>query len=892
MCARRLVPLCFLGLLAFSSLPAAPPVAPSAGEGKKKKTPERRGLVVPSWLVLGPAPESLPLFHGETPGGYGIEQLLQDERYPRFSFAPEAGAETSWFGGRRLRWQARAADAKGLVRLEPPGERKHPAIAWLASYIRRDRFGTLDLELLGGHPRRAWLDGEPVVQGGLAAEEDRPAEVKGKIKLTSGKHLLLVQTVYDPERGGVWVAGATLSAEKDEPVPEVDVSADPVRDLDILDVLDLPHITSVAVSPDGSEAAATLSRVWPGTDDAETWIEVRSTRDGALRWTWRGSVEAGQVAFAPVGRRLSYVGRESKDGKDSKDVKELLTLWMADLDRGTAEALVERVENLAGYVWSPAGDAVAYWATRKAEPDKRGVKRLEGLLDRQATYRNKDYLHLVRIEGRARRPLTAGSASAAGPVFSPDGARLLFHREIEDLAARPYSRKEIWEIDLRTFEARHLRDSGWLGSAQYAPDGRRLLILSGPSEFGVLGVNVPEGLVANESDGELYVWDPATGEAEALTREFDPSVEAVVWSRADGNIYAKAQDQDRVRLFRYDAAARRFEPLDVGFEVLQDLVLAERAPVAVATGTSPWTPEVLAAVDLRTGRAVALARPAESYLSRVRRGAVEPWSFVTPRGKTLTGRAYLPPGFDAGRRYPGIVYYYGGTSPVPRDFGGRYPKEWWASQGYVVYVLQPSGATGFGQAHSALHVNDWGAITSDEILEGARRFLEAHPYVDPKRVGCIGASFGGFMTMLLVTKSDLFAAAVSHAGISSISSYWGEGYWGYSYNALAAAGSFPWNRKDIYVDRSPLFRADKAKTPILLTHGVSDTNVPVGESDTFYTALKLVGAPVEYVQVEGQDHWIADHAKRALWSRTIVAWFDRWLKGQPEWWEDLHPQRK
>ena len=98
--------------------------------------------------------------------------------------------------------------------------------------------------------------------------------------------------------------------------------------------------------------------------------------------------------------------------------------------------------------------------------------------------------------------------------------------------------------------------------------------------------------------------------------------------------------------------------------------------------------------------------------------------------------------------------------------------------GYVVYVLQPSGATGFGQAFSALHVNDWGKITAGEIIEGTKKFLDAHPFVDKKHVGCIGASYGGFMTELLLTKTDIFAAAVAHAGINLIPHYWGEGYWG------------------------------------------------------------------------------------------------------------------
>jgi dipeptidyl aminopeptidase/acylaminoacyl peptidase len=182
-------------------------------------------------------------------------------------------------------------------------------------------------------------------------------------------------------------------------------------------------------------------------------------------------------------------------------------------------------------------------------------------------------------------------------------------------------------------------------------------------------------------------------------------------------------------------------------------------------------------------------------------------------------------------------------------------------------------------------------IVADEIIDGVKKFLAAHPFVDFRRVGCIGASYGGFMTELLLTKTNIFAAAVSHAGISDIASYWGEGYWGYSYSAVATADSFPWNRRDIYVNQSPIYSADKITTPLLLLHGSSDTNVPPGESLQLYTALKLLGREVELVEVLGQNHHILNYGKRLVWQKTILSWFDRWLKGQPEWWNDLYPQK-
>jgi len=91
------------------------------------------------------------------------------------------------------------------------------------------------------------------------------------------------------------------------------------------------------------------------------------------------------------------------------------------------------------------------------------------------------------------------------------------------------------------------------------------------------------------------------------------------------------------------------------------------------------------------------------------------------------------------------------------------------------------------------------------------------------------------------------------------------------------------------LERSPLFNADKVTTPVLLTHGDDDPNVPPGESDQFYAALQLLETPVEYLRVAGLGHLIMEHDKRELWSRSIVAWFDFWLKDQPEWWEALYP---
>lgn len=849
-------------------------VAPAAA---KRKAAD--GAAVERWMVLGPLVDALPAFHDAAEGSVSPKDLLEAPTLPREVLAARPGAAAAWFDGSPT-WTEVAVGEDGVVRLDAPRETSptRPATAWLVAHVRIDRWAKVAVTVPGTRPRALWVDGSKVASGG--GEPD--ADVEATLELAPGRHTVVVRTVDDGQGRGPWEIGLAVRPPKDGEAAPLRWSTSPVRDLTLEDVLDAPRVTSMDLSPDGKLAALAITARAPGASDSESWVEVRRADGGDRVRAWRGAAGLSQVAWAPTGRRLSYVADAPGEKRS--------TIWVADLDDGSETAVVEGVERLASYAWSPTGDVVVF-STRVDPPkDETGIKRLRNLLDRQADWRTKSRLNMVTVPGGIRREITAGPETAALSAFSPDGKKILFTRNLEDLSERPYTRTELWEMDLATLESRRLLSAGWLGGASYAPDGKRLLLQAGPSAFDGAGATTPPDVIPNDYDGQLYVWVPGTNGVDAITRDLDPAVEEAVWSAADGKIYVRVEDGDRKRVLRYDPASRAFETLDVGgIEVVDAMAVALRAPRVLVRGDGPWARPRVVLVD-EVGGTSAVADPAAARLADVRTAEVRPFSFQSPKGRTIDGRVYLPVDFDPSAKYPVIVYYYGGTKPVTRDFGGRYPKEWWAANGYVVYVLQPSGATGYGQEFSALHVNTWGMDTIAEIVEGTKQFLAAHPFADPKRVGCIGASYGGFTTMKLLTESDQFAAAVAHAGISALSSYWGEGYWGYLYSAVATAGSFPWNRRDVYVDQSPLFHADRIKTPLLLTHGADDTNVPPGESDQLFVALRLLGAPVEFLSIAGQNHWIADRDKRIRWSNSIVAWFDRWLKGRPEWWNAMYPE--
>ena len=632
-------------------------------------------------------------------------------------------------------------------------------------------------------------------------------------------------------------------------------------------------LSGVQVSPSGRYFTV-MSRY---IKELETTTTRYLYKDGRKMTALSG--ELFRASWMPKSDKL-YITKELSDGR-----RQLITI-----DPATLEQTVFAVSIPEGrFIFTPDEKGLIYFPEVKGSERTKYVELVQGRYDHLNAKSNRDITLLSHYDFAAGtlRPLTYGYRGTRLVAVAPDGSELIYSvpREIDHT---PFEAADYIALDLRTLKSDTLFAAEYhLSGLDYTARPGILLATGDPDAFGGIGRDLPDGVIANSADTQLYLYDRSAGKAKALTRNFDPSVASSLVSTDTFAALILAEDRDYKSLFRIDLSSGKITPFKASEEYITSFGASDDLSTIVYEGESANNSDRLYAIS--GAKETLLYDLASERLRDVQLGTVKDWSFTMPDGDKVTGRYYLPADFDPAKKYPMLVYYYGGTSPSSRMFDWYYSAPMYAGQGYVFLVLNPSGTTGWGQEYSARHVNAWGKRTADEIITGVKTFAREMPYVDAENIGCFGASYGGFMTQYLLTQTDLFAAAISHAGISNIASYWGQGTWGIGYSTYASAGSFPWNNPALYAEQSPIFHADKIHTPLLLTHGDSDTNVPYGESVQMYNALKILGRDVELLRVFGQDHHIAELHRREVWMQTMMAWFQKHLKDDPTWWDDLYP---
>ena len=693
-------------------------------------------------------------------------------------------------------------------------------------------------------------------------------EAGGEVKLAPEHHTLAIKYLAEP-------------SDTDSILVTMDMSREVVPTLSkkhpymVHDLTDGKRVRGISLSADGKFVVLSYQTTARGGNS--TWnYELREVKTQRLI-----SRPTSNVRWMP--RSAAYIEEEYQGSKR--------VLFKVDPLTGQRTQFAYDIPR-ESYNISPTEDYLIFTAEEEGPKEDADVYEVLEMDDSQPGWRKRSYLKKYDLKTGLCQRITFGTKGEHLYDISQDGKKLLIVSSYSRLAKRPTEVQDVFIMDAQTLKVDTLlMCEGFLGGCSFSPDASQVLFKGNPEAFNRIGCQLPANVTPSMTEYELFLFDIASKKVTPLTKDFNPSVEgSVEWSRADGLIYFTAEDRDYVNMFVLNPKTGKISKLPIDGDYAYRYDMAANASVIGYLSYKTMEPASAYVFDLKTKKGQTYFAGAEA-LGDAEIGTCKDWNFTNSKGDTVYGRLYLPKDFDATKKYPMIVYYYGGCSPVSRYFESPYAPQYWNSLGYVAYIIEPSGATGFGQEWASRHVNTAGRGPAEDIIEGTKKICEAHPFINPKKIGCMGASYGGFMTQYLQTQTDIFAAAVSHAGIANHTSYWGEGYWGYNYSEVSMANSYPWSHRDLYVNQSPLFNADKIHTPLLLLHGDADTNVPLIESLQMFTALKLLGREVALVQVKGENHHILEYSKKEKWLATQMAWFQKWLKDDASWWDSLYPKK-
>jgi dipeptidyl aminopeptidase/acylaminoacyl peptidase len=470
--------------------------------------------------------------------------------------------------------------------------------------------------------------------------------------------------------------------------------------------------------------------------------------------------------------------------------------------------------------FSPDGKLIAYVSKKKVGKDF-------------ATSTNSG-IYIYDIENKTTKTLIPTSIGGYNldPVFSPDGSMLAFGSMNEDGFESDKIDICIYRSDInRTRRHTHLFDESATNFV-FSKDGKVLYFLSGTkATYQIFAMDVEKMYALNTSDEKAYV------------EAYKKNIRQITYGRHD---------------------YRSFELADNN--------------TLIGIRESMENPAEIFRIDIKKGTQTQLTNINKDLLKDVASITVEERWVETTDGKQMLVWVILPPNFDKNKKYPAVLYCQGGPqSAVSQFFSYRWNFQMMASRGYVIVAPNRRGLPTFGKEWNDQISLDYGGQNMKDYLS-AIDDVAKEPYVDNTKLGCVGASYGGFSVYWLAGHHEKrFKAFIAHCGMFNLESWYGTTEELFFANH-DIGGAYWTNPKPKSYDFSPHRFIGNWDTPLLVIHGGNDFRIPYTEGMQAFNAAQIQGIPSRFLYFPEETHFVLKPQNSILWHREFMNWLDRWLK--------------
>ena len=382
-----------------------------------------------------------------------------------------------------------------------------------------------------------------------------------------------------------------------------------------------------------------------------------------------------------------------------------------------------------------------------------------------------------------------------------------------------------------------------------------------------------------ESDiNRLYVKDLKDNRKWSVSDNFDSNVDDYVWAFEKDYFYFIGSWQGRMSLYSVDLNGN---VITINADVCDynSLAAANSQSLIVTRQSMRFATEIFS-VDVRRGLVEKLSHENDHIFSQLDNIKVEARAVKTTDGKDMLSWVVFPPNFDETKKYPVLLFCEGGPQNMVSQFWSyRWNFRIMADQGYIIVAPNRRGLPGFGRKWLEDISGDYGGQCMKDLLSAIDDICN-EPYVDKDRLGCVGASFGGYSVYWLAGHHEgRFKCFIAHDGIFNLEQQYveTEEMW---FPQWDLGGPY-WEKnkvtKNTYASSPHLF-ADKWDTPILCIHGEKDYRILYSQAVSAFQAARLRGVPAELLLFPDENHWVLKPQNGILWQRTYFNWLDKWLK--------------
>ncbi len=632
------------------------------------------------------------------------------------------------------------------------------------------------------------------------------------------------------------------------------------------DLINVKSIGGAQISPDGKYVAYTVNETDWKQDAFVTHIWLANVATGKTFQLTRGEKSSGNPQWSPDGAWLAFTSNRVGDKNQ---------IFVIHPDGGEAMQLTKAENGVNGFAWSQDGKSIAF--TSSDADEKAAKARKDHLGDFEVVRREYNHSHLWTFDvAEALKAPVTGTQRTRGKEFSvtsfswsPDGRVVAFSAtKNPDLINGGTSDIYLYDFDGQVSKLL-VAQPGPDSNPRWSPDGKQIVFSS--------AMGNPKYY---HSNSRLAVVSVNGGAPRSITDAFDEQPGFVEWN-ADG-IYFGGLQKTASHLFRVDPATGRVARVTApdnlmagGFSFTKD---GKQIAFTSPSPTSLGEVYVSSVQTFSPRKLTAMTDQVKDFTLATR----EVISWQSKDGATIEGVLIKPADFDPNNKYALLCVIHGGPTGIDRPTlldARYYPTDIWAARGALILKVNYRGSAGYGEKFRQLNVRNLGVGDAWDVVSGVDHLI-AKGWVDPKRVGCMGWSQGGYISAFLTTSSDRFAAISVGAGISNWATYY--------YNTditpftIQYLGDDPADDPEVYAKTSPMTYVKQAKTPTLIQHGEFDRRVPIPNAYELRQGLEDRGVPVEMVVYKGYGHGITKPKSMRAVMQHNLAWFNHYIFGDPK----------